>query len=83
MLAVNNRGIINSLHSNYECCSFTHTHTHTHTHTGIGSEPHTHTHTHTHTKESNQSAKLPYLLHMKMELQKLAHLFWTIRVIEV
>lgn len=46
-------------------------------------ELHTPLHTHTHTLESNQSAKLPYLLPMKMELQKLAHLFWTIRVIEV
>lgn len=69
MLAVNNRGIINrSLHSNYESLPFL---------------THTHTHAHKRTKESNQSAKLPYLLHMKMELQKLAHLFWTIRVIEV
>ncbi len=83
MLAVNNRGIINrSLHSNYECCTLVHTHTHTHTHTHREKKC-THTHTHIHTKKSNQSAKLPYLLHMKMELQKLAHLFWTIRVIEV
>lgn len=76
MLAVNNRGIINrSLHSNYECGSFKHTQTDTHKLRNA--------HTPSHTKESNQSAKFPYLPRRKMELPKLAHLFWTIRVIEV
>lgn len=67
--------------------SHTYTHIHTQTHTLLHARrlrnTHAHTRAHMHTKESNQSAKLPYLLHMKMELQKLAHLFWTIRVIEV
>lgn len=73
MLAENNRGIINAgLYSKHE---FSETPRHVHTNTQAR--------TRARSKESNQSVKLPYLLHMKIELQKLAHLFWTIRVIEV
>lgn len=48
ILAVNNRGIINrSLHSNFECCSFSHIHTLIDAH--VGSEMCTLARTHTHT----------------------------------